>query len=246
MRDQIVSEFRKITTTRSAYWLLGVLIGTAVLIAAGGVLGEEYAKDLTHPLQDQPFLLLPLTTATVFTMMLGIFSFTDEFRHGSIVPTLLVTPDRRRVLAAKLVVVGTASMVFVGAAIVSALAFGVPWLMAHGHDVTWSAGPLAEVCGRAIVAGMLYSAIGVGVGLALRRQLAAIVGVTLWTMAVETAIGALLPAVGKYLPDAAGTAIVGFDASAVLVPVAAIAVFAVWTVVIVAIGARLMERRDVT
>ena len=50
-----------------------------------------------------PFLTVPMGIAWAFVLILGLRSFTDEFRFGSIVPTLLANPDRRRVLVAKLV-----------------------------------------------------------------------------------------------------------------------------------------------
>jgi ABC-2 type transport system permease protein len=246
MRNEIVSEFRKLTTTRSPYWLLVALVGVAGIVAAGGLLSEDFAEDLTKPLQHQPFLLLPLSTAILFTMILGIRSFTDEFRNGSIVPTLLVTPDRRRVLTAKVIAVGAASTIYMVAAFGTALAVGVPGLMAKGLGVTWSAGALAAVLGRAIAAGALWSVIGVGLGLAVRNQVVALVGVAVWSMGVETAIGAAFKGTEKYLPDAAGTAIIGFDAGDLLSPAAAIAVLLGWTLVVVMAGERLMERRDVT
>jgi ABC-2 type transport system permease protein len=246
MRNEIVSEFRKLTTTRSPYWLLVALVGVAGIVAAGGLLSEDFAEDLTKPLQHQPFLLLPLSTAILFTMILGIRSFTDEFRNGSIVPTLLVTPDRRRLLTAKVIAVGAASTIYMVAAFGTALAVGVPGLMAKGLGVTWSAGDLAAVLGRAIAAGALWSVIGVGLGLAVRNQVVALVGVAVWSMGVETAIGAAFKGTEKYLPDAAGTAIIGFDAGDLLSPAAAIAVLLGCTLVVVMAGERLMERRDVT
>ena len=45
-------------------------------------------------------------------LVLGIRSVTDEVRHGSLVPTLLATPDRRRVVLAKLAIVAGAGAVF--------------------------------------------------------------------------------------------------------------------------------------
>jgi ABC-type transport system involved in multi-copper enzyme maturation permease subunit len=239
MRNQILSEFRKLTSTRSAYWLLAGLLVLTGLSAAGILAGDEYGKDLANPLQDQPFLLLSLSMTT------GIRSFTDEFRHGSIVPTLLATPDRRRVLAAKVMAVGAGAVVYVLAAIGIALAVGLPWLTAEGIAITWSIGPLAEVCGRLVVAGVLWSTIGVGLGLAVRHQAAAIVGAAVWLMAGETAVAALLPDAAKYLPGAAGDAIAGFGATDLLAPGMAVAILIGWAALATVIGNRLMRRRDI-
>lgn len=245
MRNAIVSEFRKMTSTRSAFVMLAALLAVTALVAYGGVAGDDVAGNLTGPLESQPFLLLPLSTATIFTMILGIRSFTDEFRHGSIVPTFLATPDRRRVLAAKVVSVGAVAALSAVAAIGTALAVGVAVMATEGLEITWSADAMAQVSARLVVAGVLWSAIGVGLGVVVRHQLAAIVGVAVWSMALEPAVAAVLPGLGRYLPDAASRAIIGFDSAGLLAPAAAIAVLGAWAALGVGVGARLVQRRDV-
>ena len=101
MRNQIASEFRKLATTRSIYAMLAGL----VIVGLGVVATTTDAEpgSLLAPLEHQAFLNVSLTIAPLFGLLLGLRSFTDEFRYGSIVPTLLANPDRRRVLGAKLV-----------------------------------------------------------------------------------------------------------------------------------------------
>jgi ABC-type transport system involved in multi-copper enzyme maturation permease subunit len=245
MRNQIASEIRKLTSTRSAYWLLAGLVLVVAFTSASVVGADQMTTDLDAPLERQPFLVFPLTVATVFTMILGIRSFTDEFRHGSIVPTLLARPDRRRVLGAKLVAVAAASVVYAVAAFGAALAVGTVGLAIQGGTLSWSTTALVTMGGNLIVASVLWAGIGVGVGLAVRHQLAAIVGMFLWSLVVESALGALVPGVAKYLPDAAGSAIVGVDAANLLSPGIAIAVLAGWMALATVVGAHLMQRRDI-
>ena len=57
-----------------------------------------------------------------FVLVLGIRSYTDEARHGSVVPTLLSTAVRLRVVGAKAVVVGGAALVFAVAAAATVIA----------------------------------------------------------------------------------------------------------------------------
>ncbi|HET7235130.1 MAG TPA: hypothetical protein VFK59_01715 [Actinomycetota bacterium] len=245
MKGQIASEFRKLTTTRSAYWLLAGLL-LVVGIGAGSVVGaDEMTTDLSAPLERQPFLLFPLTVTTVFTMILGIRSFTDEFRHGSIVPTLLASPDRRRVLVSKLVAVTAASVAYAAAAMGIALGVGAVALSAKGVGVTWSTAALADVGGHLVVASVLWAAIGVGVGLAVRHQTAAIAGMFVMAMVGESAVAALLPGIAPYLPGAAGSAIVGVNAVGLLAPGVAVAVLAGWAALATVTGERLMQRRDI-
>src|SRR5258708_3901398 len=102
MRNQIVSEIRKLRTTRSAW---GLLIGSLGLVGLGvvGTLWESTPAILTAPLAAQSGTHVALSFTWVFVLILGLRTFTDEFRNGSIVPTLLADPHRRRVLSAKLI-----------------------------------------------------------------------------------------------------------------------------------------------
>ncbi len=245
MRRQIASELWKLTTTRSAAWLLAGLLAITAIGTIATVGDAGLARRMSLPLQRQPFLLFPLTTTTLFTVILGIRSFTDEFRHGSVVPTLLAAPDRRRVLGAKLVAVGAASTVYAVAAFGVSLAVGAGGLLLKGGDVAWSAVPLAEMTGRLIVASALWSAIGVGIGLAVRQQVTAIVGTLLWSLIAEGALATLAPDLARYLPGSASSAIVGVNAGSLLAPGIAVAVLAGWAAVASLAGDRLMRRRDI-
>lgn len=245
MRHQIASEIRKLTSTRSAYWLLAGLAMVVAFTTASVVGADQMTTNVDAPLEAQPFLVFPLTVTTVFTMILGIRSFTDEFRHGSIVPTLLASPDRRRVLGAKLVAVSAASVVYAVAAFGTAIAVGTVGLAIQGGELSWSTSAVATMGGNLVVASVLWAALGVGVGLAVRHQLAAIVGMFVWSLVVEGALGAIVPSVAKYLPDAAGSAIVGVDAANLLAPGIAAAVLAGWAALAALVGGHLMQRRDI-
>ncbi|HSD48467.1 MAG TPA: ABC transporter permease [Actinomycetota bacterium] len=245
MKNQIASEIRKLTSTRSAYWLLAGLALVVAFTSASVVGAGQMTTNLDAPFERQPFLVFPLTVTTVFTMILGIRSFTDEFRHGSIVPTLLASPHRQRVLGAKLVAVSAAAVVYAVAAFATAIGVGATGLAVQGGELSWSTSALVSMGGNLVVASVLWAAIGVGVGLAVRHQLAAIVGMFVWSLVAEGALGALVPGIAKYLPDAAGSAIVGVDAANLLAPGIAIAVLAGWAALAALVGGHLMERRDI-
>jgi drug/metabolite transporter superfamily protein YnfA len=97
MRNQIVSEMRKLRTTRSGW---GLLIGSPGLVGLGvfGVLWESTPAMLAVSLAAHPVTHVALSLTWLFVLILGLRSFTDEFRNGSIVPTLLADPHRRQVL----------------------------------------------------------------------------------------------------------------------------------------------------
>ena len=245
MRSQIASEVRKLATTRSIYAMAG---GLAVIVGLGvvAIVTDGGGANLVLPLERQVFLHVSLTIAPLFGLLLGLRSFTDEFRYGSIVPTLLASPNRRRVLGAKLVATAGGGVALTLAATAVSIAIGVPLLVAKGVEITWSAPAMAEVIGRLVGATMLWTAIGVGVGLAVKHQVAAIAGALVWLLAAEGIFSGLVPDVAKYFPGAAGFAIVGINPAELLTPTMGALLLGGYAAVAVASGAILMQRRDIT
>jgi len=245
MRGQIASEVRKLATTRSIYAMAG---GLAVIVGLGvvAIVTDGGGANLVLPLERQVFLHVSLTIAPLFGLLLGLRSFTDEFRYGSIVPTLLASPNRRRVLGAKLVATAGGGVALTLAATAVSIAIGVPLLVAKGVEITWSAPAMAEVIGRLVGATMLWTAIGVGVGLAVKHQVAAIAGALVWLLAAEGIFSGLVPDVAKYFPGAAGFAVVGINPAELLTPTMGALLLGGYAAVAVASGAILMQRRDIT
>jgi ABC-2 type transport system permease protein len=245
MRNQIASEFRKLATTRSIYALLAGLI---VIVGLGVVATTTDAEpgSLLASLEHQVFLNVSLTIAPLFGLLLGLRSFTDEFRYGSIVPTLLANPVRSRVLGAKLVATAGGGVALSLAAVVISFAVGVPILVIKGMDVTWSTGALAVIVGRLVAATVMWTAIGVGLGLAVKHQVAAIAGALVWLLAAEGIFSGLVPDVAKYFPGAAGFAVVGINPAELLAPSLGAVLLSGYALLAVATGALLMQRRDIT
>ena len=245
MRNQIASEFRKLVTTRSVYLMLaGLIVIVGLGVVATTTDGEP--GSLLAPLQDQVFLNVSLTIAPLFGLLLGLRSFTDEFRFASIVPTLLASPVRRRVLGAKLVATAVGGIVLSLAAVAISLAVGVPILIVKGIEVTGSAGALALVMGRLLGATVLWTAIGVGLGLAVKHQVAAIAGTLVWILAAEGILSGLIPNVSKYFPGSAGFAVVGINPAELLTPALGALLLGTYALIAVAAGGVLMHRRDIT
>jgi ABC-type transport system involved in multi-copper enzyme maturation permease subunit len=244
MRNQIASEFRKLTTTRSIYAMLaGLIVIVGLGVVATTTDGEP--GSLLAPLEHQVFFNVSLTIAPLFGLLLGLRSFTDEFRYGSILPTLLASPVRRRVLGAKLVATAGGGVALSLAAVAISIAVGIPILVIKGIDVMWSTGALAMIVGRLVAATVLWTAIGVGLGLAVKHQVAAIAGTLVWLLAAEGILSGLVPNVAKYFPGAAGFAIVGINPAELLTPILGAALLGGYALVAVATGAILMQRRDI-
>lgn len=244
MLNQIRSEVIKLRTTRSSLAMLGALV---VVVALGVValVTDSDAAALSRPLEQQAFLHVMLTIAPLFALLLGIRSFTDEFRFGSIVPTLLANPRRARVLVAKLVAAAAAAIALTFAATAASLAIGVPLIAARGIGLDWSAAPAATLVARLLTANVLWAILGVGYGLAMRHQVAAIGAALVWILAGEGILAGLLPHVARFFPGAAGFGVVGVNPDDVLSFAPAALLLTAYAGAASIVGALLMQRRDV-
>ncbi|MDP9119378.1 MAG: ABC transporter permease [Actinomycetota bacterium] len=244
MIDLIRAEFLKIRTTRTVYGLLAAMLAL-VAFSVVAVLGNDPDAWRSLLLVDQEFLFMTGSVMWLFVLVLGIRSFTDEFRHGSIVPTLLANPDRRRVLLAKVVAVGATSLLFVVAAYALALVIGLPQLASVGADTSIATGAMAETLGLSAATTLLWAALGVGLGLAIRHQVAAIVGGFVWIFVIESILEGPAPDIVKYLPVHAWIAVNGPAAELVLDPVYGGLVLVAWAAAVIGAGVVLMQRRDI-
>ena len=239
MKSLVISELKKLRTTRSTW---GLLSGMVAMVALGvyTTMTESSAAELRAPLHDQP-LMLALVYTRLFVLVLGVKAITDEFRHGTIVPTLLATPQRGRVVAAKVLTLALAGLVFT--LVAEAVAVGLAWALMSTEGVD----PIVRVAdARAFtglaVAGALWAAIGVGIGAAVRHQVAAIVGPVFWLLVVEEMAASRLGHWAGYLPAQAGFGLVSPGVRAVYVPAL---VLAAWAAVAWTFGTVAMRRRDI-
>src|SRR5512132_1919298 len=125
------------------------------------------------------------------------------------------------------------------------IAVGVPLLLAKGVDVTLSTGALGVVVGRLVAATVLWTAIGVGLGLAVRHQVAAIAGTLVWILAAEGLLSGLVPDVAKFFPGAAGLAVVGVNPADLLTPGLGALLLGGYALVAVATGGVWRRRGDI-
>jgi ABC-2 type transport system permease protein len=244
MKNLIKAELIKVRTTRTALALLaGMLTFIAIIVVSE--LGNSPEEWRSIPLVSQSFFVGAGSIMWLFVLVLGLRSFTDEFRHGSIVPTLLTNPDRCRVLGAKLVAVAMVSLLFVAAAYGLAMAIGVPRMISAGAHPDVLSGAMSVLLGKAALSGLLWAGIGVGLGLAVKHQVAAIVGSFVWIMIIESLVEGPLPKVAKFLPVHASIGLNGFHGNVTLATLAAAAAFAGWALAAVGAGAILFQRRDI-
>jgi len=102
------------------------------------------------------------TLGALFAAVLGALSITVEFRHGTIRPTILFTPARGRVIAAKVWVSALIGTVFGFAAGAAAAGTGTVALGARGIEVRLDAGDYGLLLAGGATAAGLWAAIGDG------------------------------------------------------------------------------------
>lgn len=241
--NQLRSELLKLRTTRTIAGLL--LVQVAIILLA--VLAQGLSVDAAElrKLDSQRTLFSSASTATLFAAFVGMLTVTNEFRFGTIRPTLVVEPRRRVVLGAKLVVSALAGVVFgvVGAGV--AFGAGLPVLSGRQVDLTLDGGTVALIAGGTVAASALWALLGVAVGALLRHQIGAIVALVAWSSIVESVLFAFVPSVGRYLPGQAANSLTGAAADKLVSPGAGAAVLVAWAIALAIAAAIRTDRSDI-
>jgi ABC-2 type transport system permease protein len=199
------AEFLKLRTVRATWGYVIVVVGLAALVNAGNLGGSSDEDRLEAGFQERIFLDAAFPTS-VLAILLGILLVTNEFRHGTITRTLLVTPRRNRLLAAKLAAGAGVGIAFTAIVIVVTCVMALIWLGAL--DIPLEPGDWARGAWRALVALTIAGAFGAAVGGAVHSQVGALVGALVWMFVGEPLMWVLLglldvDGVADYLPAAA-------------------------------------------
>jgi ABC-2 type transport system permease protein len=181
-------------------------------------------------------------------VLLGITMSAGEFRHNTATPTFLVTPDRRRVMAAKVLAGGLLGVALAVLSAVLTVAVATPWLQARNVEVSlWSADVITPVAG-ALLSMTLGAIFGIGIGAVIHNQTIAITAIVVWTSIIETFLTGFVPEIGRWLPAGAASALGGtWTSEGGLLPFwAAALVLTGYSATAAAAGTRLMSRQDLT
>jgi ABC-type transport system involved in multi-copper enzyme maturation permease subunit len=243
------AEFTKLTTTRLIYGMAAIMAAFGVLTVVVGVTAAGQQGNPPLSANDFPMLVAgPVTQLPGAALLLGILGMAGEFRHQTVTQTFLVTPDRGRVVAAKLVAYPLAgiALALVTLAVTAAVAAG--WLAAKGITPSFLCAPCyGRMVGVALLGPALCGLVGVGVAALVRNQVAALVGVAVWVLVVEGLLLSLLnaPSLGKWLPSAAAAAITS-PGGAHLPQWGGALLLAGYALALALAGTRLVVRRDIT
>jgi len=244
MKALLQAELLKLRTTRTFIALVGSAVALSlVLLVLNTLLTDEFDEESVRFTFAGDFTGL-------FILLLGAMGMAGEWRHRTITSTVLAAPDRLKLLVAKTLSYAVAGVVVSFVVTAMLMLVGTIILSSRGLT-TLPFSDLLDIMWRNLVVSAYLGAFGVCVGAIVRSQVASIVGLLIFPIAVEVTLFALAPEVAKYMPingAPSGLVDVSFDdgATEFLDPgIAALVMFG-WVTVLFAAGAVLLQRRDLT
>ena len=242
MIDLLAAELLKLRTTRTIGLLLLAMVGLTGLAVTGAVV---LAANANLDLQSEHGVRTVLhvsASGALFVLVLGAMISAGEYRHRTATDSFLTTPQRWRVVAAKLVTAAGAGIVFGALAAGSALAIAAHLYALKGYTFPLSSSEGWQILGGAILYASLLGALGAATGSLVRNQVGVIVGWLVWLLLAENIVFGLAPDLGRWLPGAAGRGLV-LDPNGDFLsqPVAAVVLAAY--AVLIAVTAIVVERR---
>jgi ABC-type transport system involved in multi-copper enzyme maturation permease subunit len=241
------AELLKQRSTRTNLGLFATMLGLVLLAVLLHGFGLP-AKNLDSAASQLKILAPGEIIGTLLAALLGAMSITGEIRHGTIRPTLLVSPGRIRVITAKVWASMLAGAGFGLTAGAVAAGVSTAALRARGITIHLEVGDYVLPLLGGTAAAALWAAVGVGVGAIVRNQVATLVGLCAWLLFVENLLLGDLAnlTVGRFLPGAAAAAISGQKPDTpLLAPAVALVLLALYAVATATAGSVATNRRDV-
>ncbi|MCU0260015.1 MAG: ABC transporter permease subunit [Ilumatobacteraceae bacterium] len=248
LRAAVRSEWIKLRSVRSTAIFVG--LATSIGVVMSLVLGKVVKDD---PYDHLPFtigntFLVSTWLTTLFAVVAGTLVFTSEVQHGTLAGALTARPSRPTIVAAKAIVAAALGSVMGALGIVGGLVGGAM----SGMDTGDMSGAVTGVA-WALVLTTLAPVLGLGVGLVVRHAAGAATAVLVWALAIETVVRGMVPAtVSRLMPFSAAHGLLGTRAAAdtpetlaaELSNLGNAMVIGTWSVVALAIGTLLLNRRD--
>lgn len=226
MSRAIRSELRKFFSTR-LWWgmaLAIVLSGAAFAVLFGLLLTSDALPQGAPPLPTSDALLARtvftsgLSVGYLLTLAVGVMMVGSEYRHKTITATFLATPRRVTVMGAK-----TVALLLIGGfygllSLAGSVSAGAVVLSARGHEPFEDPEVWRTLALALLVLG-LWSLIGLGAGILIPNQVAALLIAIGVAWIVEPIVGAVLPlsdwgkGVVPYLPSQATNAALGLQST---------------------------------
>jgi ABC-2 type transport system permease protein len=269
MAGAVKAEFRKFFSTRMWWGMtIGVFLAGALfavlfaLVVAGSRQqggpggGGPRLPGLDNTSMVSTVYTAGLSLAYLLTLVVGVMSIGSEYRHKTITSTFLSTPKRVRVMAAKVI-----SLLGIGAFygvvfLVGSVGVGGTAIAIKGFSPLPEAGPIARALALSLLVLGLWSLLGLGAGILIPNQVAAILIAVGAAWILEPLLGFLLGLVSwgqsivPYMPSQATSAMVGQINTSATVHLltwwAGALVLVAYAAILAGVGSMLTVRRDVT
>jgi len=241
VKPLLKAELLKLRTTRTFITLVSVtVVLSLIVVGLTAILTDDFTPESVREMFTFDF-------SALFILLLGVTGMAGEWRHRTITSSVLASPDRVRLLTAKLISYAVAGALLSLIVTVALMALGTV-ILSLRDVTTLGATDLLDVLWRNLVVAALLGAFGVCVGGIVRNQIVAIVGLLVFAFALEPALLNLAFDVGKFGPTTgAPSGIIEINPvgeGELLSPVVALLVMLGWVGLGFAITATLLRRRD--
>lgn len=242
MIPAIKSEFRKLLTIRSTYFISFLSIALVIFFSfyIEGLRGADSVLD-GNKLQN--VILSAAALMPVFGALIAILLVAHEYRYNTIMYTLTSINRRSKVFIAKILALTTYTIIFMAAGIglgVASMYLGlhIKGLTLIPQHIEWG-----NIIWRVVFYSWAYTMFGFVLGILTRNVVAAIVTIFILPSTAEPLLGLLLKDNAKYLPVTALSRVVDTSNSG-LTPASAAMVFSIYLVAAGVIGWFLFLERD--
>jgi ABC-type transport system involved in multi-copper enzyme maturation permease subunit len=252
MNALVRAELVKLRSTRMPAWLLLATLALMVLAIAANVPSAGATNNSLSI--DDPALLAHIIADSfgvpeVTMVILGVLTFTQEIRYGTITSTFLVEPRRHRVLAAKGIALVLTGVILAAVTLAVSLIAGITVIRFRHGTITLGT-EFWQMAVALLPVMALYGVIGLAVGALLRNQVIAVVAALVWLLAGEHLLIDALPNVGKWTLVGATSALLHLGPAATTreplldAPIGGLLLVA-YTVIVAALALVITPRRDV-
>lgn len=265
MGASIKAEVRKLMTTRM-WWGMAIAVflsGALLALLMGSISSENPSPEAQA--QGAPAMSsteIAIATYTggssfgyILLMVIGIMTIGSEYRHKTITGSLLAVPRRTSLIVSKIIALLGFGVMYGVIFLIGSVGAGATVLSMRGMEVFPEASQVTRSLALLLLILGVWALIGLGLGVLIPNQVAAIlVGVAL-AFIVEPILGSIASSqdwgkdVAKYFPSQATQAVLGGykpEDSTQLTWWAAALVLIAYAAVMALIGTILTRRRDVS
>jgi len=213
MMSQLKSEFKKLFTVKSTYYIIAIVL-LLVFFFAFYISGWRIEpKDMMNPLTLQSGITGAVSVVSIFSALVALLLVTHEYRYNTIMYTLTSSNSRSKVLFSKIIIMTGFALVFT--LVFGALSplFTALGIHAHHLHLVHQTIQYNNVIWRCLFYGWGYTMAGLLIASLVRNQVGAIITLFIVPGTVEGLLSLLLKKNTVYLPFSSLHQVIGQDVS---------------------------------